>query len=118
MQQQKKHRAGHTRPSAKNRKTEAVLQSANAYIVRRYPFGCLGKNPQRLVGESDLWVVSIFLTSPGYGAVGAVGLVAVDARTHQIVGATERQEVNRAIKHLKESKRDELEAAFHQARTV
>jgi hypothetical protein len=34
------------------------------------------------------------------------------------VSATTPQEVSRAIKHLKESKRDELEAAFHQARTV
>ena len=82
------------------------------------PFGCLGKDPQRLVGQSDLWIVSIFLTSPGFGAVDEVGLVAVDERTRQVVSATERQEVNRAIKHLKETRHDELEAAFYRARTV
>src|SRR5262249_5835689 len=97
---------------------EAVLRAANGYIVRHYPFGCLGNHPRRLVGKSDFWIVPVFLTSPGFGAVGEVGLVAVDARTNQVVSATERQEVNKAIRHLKETRRDELEAAFHQARTV
>ena len=59
------------------------MQAANGYIVRHYPFGCLGINPRRLVGKNDFWIVPIFLTSPGYGAVGEVGLVAVDALSHQ-----------------------------------
>jgi hypothetical protein len=102
----------------RGRATERALQAANAYAVRHYPFGCLGNNARRLVGDTDLWIVPIFLTSPGCGAVGEVGLVAVDAQTCQVVGATERHEVNRLITHLKETKRDDLEAAFHQARTV
>ena len=118
MQQNKKPLAAARRSGAKGRETQAVLRAANGYIVRHYPFGCLGKKPQRLVGSADFWIVPVLLTSPGHGAVGEVGLVAVDARTHQVVSATQRQEVNRAIKHLKESKRDELEAAFHQARTA
>ncbi len=118
MQQRKKPVAAPRRRSAHGREQQAVLQSANGFIVRHYPFGCLGKDPRRLVGETECWIVPVFLTSPGYGAVGEVGLVAVDARTHQITGATDRQEVNRAIKQLKEAKRDELEAAFHRARTV
>ena len=118
MQQHKKTVGTSLRRGAKGREAHAVLQSANGYIVRQYPFGCLGKNPQRLVGTTDFWIVPVYFTSPGHGAVGQVALVAVDARTHQVVSATERPEVNRAIKHLKETRRDELEAAFLQARTV
>jgi hypothetical protein len=99
-------------------KAEVVLRAANGYIVRHYPFGCLGNGPRRLVGKSDFWIVPIFLTSPGYGAVGEVGLVAIDSHTHQVVAATDGLEVKQTIKHLKEIHRDELEAAFHQARTV
>jgi len=105
------------RRSVKGRGPNMVLQAANGYIVRYYPFGCLGKHPRRLVGATDFWIVPVFLTSPGLGAVGEVGMVAVDARTHEVVGATERREVNRAIKHVKETKRDELDAAFHRSRT-
>ena len=71
---------------------------------------------RRLVGAAEFWIIPVFLTSPGYGAVGEVGLVAVDAVSHKVVSATDRQEVNRAVKHLKEAKHDELEAAFRQAR--
>jgi hypothetical protein len=117
MQQQKKPAAAETQRH-KRRGPQAILQSANGYIVRHYPFGCLGQNPQRLAGAIDFWIVPVFLTSPGYGAVGEVGMVAVNAATHEIVGATERRDVNRAIRLLKESKRDELEASFHRARTV
>ena len=118
MWQQKNVPPAGLRRGIKNRESEVVLQSANSYIVRHYPFGCLGTKPQRLLGESDFWIVPVFLTSPGYGPVGEVGLVAIDAKTHEVLGATERQEVNRAIKHLKESKGDELEAAFYRARKI
>ena len=118
MRQRKKETALVPRRGSQNRESKGVLQSANGYIVKNFPIGCLGTKPRHLLGESDFWIVPVFLTSPGYGAVGEVGLVAVDAVTHQVVGATTRQEVNRAIKSLKESKRDELEAAFHEARTV
>jgi hypothetical protein len=118
VERQKKGTPAVGRRRAKKSDADAVLQSANGYIVQHYPFGCLGTKPQRLLGESDFWIVPVFLTSPGHGAVGEVGLIAVDAHTHHVVGATRRQEVSRAIKHLKESKRDELEAAFHRARTV
>lgn len=117
MQQHKKAGPTTRRRAGKGREAQAVLQSANGYIVRHYPFGCLGKNPQRLVGATDFWIVPIFLTSPGFGAVGEVGLVAVDACTHQVVSATARPQVNKAIKHLQETKHDALEAAFHRART-
>lgn len=106
------------RSSNKGHEALSVLRSANGYIVRHFPFGCLARGARRLEGESDFWIVPILLTSPGYGAVGEVGLVAIDAHTYRVVSATSRKEVNRAIKLLKESKRDELEAAFHQARAT
>jgi hypothetical protein len=118
MQNSKKPPAAARRRRSKDLTSEKVLRSANGYIVGHYPFGCLGTKPQRLVGENNFWIVPVFLTSPGYGAVGEVGLVAVDPHSHQVVSATARLQVNRAIKHLKETKRDELEAAFHRARTV
>ena len=118
MQKRAKTTTPSRRPGTSSGNREVILRAANGYIVRHYPFGCLGNNPRRLIGKSDFWIVPIFLTSPGYGPVGEVGFVAVDSRTHQVVSATDRQEVNKAIKHLKEIKRDELEAAFLQARTV
>ncbi|GEM_PF-3387427 len=95
-----------------------IRQAANGYIVESYPFGCLGGEPRRLVGKHGMWIVPIVLTSPGYGAVGDVGMVAVAARSHEVVGATPRGEVTAAIKKLKEAHSDALEAAFDQARTV
>lgn len=116
-EQKKLRRAGAA--ERERRRRAAVLQAANGHIVRHFPFGCLGGTPRRLVGEKgELWIVPVVLTSPGYGAVGEVGLVAVDARTGRVVNGSDRHEVARAIKHLKEAKRDALEAAFRQARTV
>jgi hypothetical protein len=107
------------RPNAKPAETETVQITANEYIVPHYPFGYLGGIPRRLeLKNRVLWIVPILLTSPGYGAVGEVGVLAIDARTGQVVGSTPREEVVAAGKRLREAKRDELEAAFRRARTV
>src|SRR4051794_26287313 len=72
------------RPRAKSTETETVQITANEYIVPHYPIGYLGGLPRRLELENRaLWIVPIILTSPGYGAVGEVGVVAIDARTGQ-----------------------------------
>jgi hypothetical protein len=98
---------------------EGVWIAANTHIVRYFPFGCLGGEPRRLmIEEKDLWIVPIVLTSPGYGIVGQCGVVALDAMSLQVLAASPRPEVNQAIVSLRESKRDELEAAFHRARTI
>jgi hypothetical protein len=65
-----------------------------------------------------VWIVPILLTSPGHGAVGEVGMVAVSVTASEVVGGTPRREVVAAIKNLRETHADALEAAFHQARTV
>lgn len=116
MPQQKKPK-GRARRRTAGRDLDAVQVAANSHIVRHYPIGCLGGQPRRLVGKNgDQWMVPIVLTSPGHGAVGEVGFVIVSAGRHQVVGSTEREAVGRAIKLLKESKGDELEAAFHRSR--
>jgi hypothetical protein len=98
---------------------ERAVIAANRFIIREYPLGVLGGPPRRLTLKgSEAWIVPVILTSPGYGAVGEVGMVAVDGRTGKIVGSTPREEVAAAGKRLREEKRDELQAAFLRARTV
>jgi len=98
---------------------QQITLLANEFIVREYPIGFLGGAPLHLrVQTKELWVVPILLTSPGYGSVGPAGLVAIDAAAQEVVASTPRPEVVAAGRRLRESKRDELEAAFHRARAV
>lgn len=102
--------------SVRGAEREQIVVAANAYIVGHYPIGFLGGTPRRLVlGDRELWIVPILLTSPGRGAVAETGLVAVDAGTHAVVGSTPRRDVVAAGKRLREARRDELEAAFRRA---
>ena len=98
---------------------EKAVIAANRYVVREYPLGVLAGTPRHLaLQKSDVWIVPVLLTSPGYGAVGEVGVVAVNGRTGRVVGGTPKEEVIAAGKRLREEKRDEIEAAFRRARTV
>ncbi len=107
----------HGRPKANM--ADTVQDAANAFIVGHYPFGCLGGTPRRLVIKGIvMWIVPVFFTSPGIGPVGEVGAVAVHESTKTVIGSTERQDVAHAVKTLKASKRNELEAAFLRARTA
>src|SRR5262245_14940805 len=107
------------RYKGKHRKKDDAWIAANTHIVRYYPIGCIGGTPRRLTLDSrDIWIVPIVLTSPGYGPVGECGVVALDARTLAILDSSPRDEVGAAIVHLREIRRDELEAAFQKARTV
>ncbi len=102
---------------AASRASVAMVDPEEIVIVRHYPFGYLGSSPRRLALRSrQLWVVSVLLTSPGVGAVGEVGVVALDGRTLQIVGSTPREEVAVAVQRLREEKHDKLEAAYRRAR--
>ena len=107
---------------AKTKKKAAVpekfLIAANAHCLRQYATSFTAGTPRRLsLPGQQLWIFPVLFTSPGYGEVGEVGVVAVDARTGQIAGSTPRAEVTAAAKRLSEEKRDELEAAFLRART-
>lgn len=99
--------------------SEKAVIAANRYVVREYPLGVLAGTPRHLsLQKSDVWIVPVLLTSPGYGAVGEVGVVAVNARTGRVVVGTPKEEVIAAGKRLREEKRDEIEAAFRRVRTV
>jgi len=96
---------------------EAVQIVANSYCLGHYGVGYSGGTPRRLSFRSaEVWIVPALLTSPGYGAVGEVGLVAIDAATQEVVAATPAEEVRAAGSRLAEAKKDELAAAFRQAR--
>lgn len=111
-----RHRA---RQVAKTRssRVDSVHVVANSYCLRCYGVGYSGGVPQRLsLRGAHVWIVPIVLTSPGYGVVGEVGLVAVDAATHEILGATPPDQVRSAGSGLAQEKKDVLQAAFHRAR--
>jgi hypothetical protein len=96
---------------------ELVTVAANEYIVLHYPIGFLAGTPRRLsLDGRDVWIVPILLTSPGYGAVGEAGVIAIDAATHRPVGNTPRAEAVAAARRLREEKHEKLEAAFRRAR--
>ena len=99
----------------------AAFRVVNEYCLLHYgtsfssgtPVRCSLSSPQ-----ADLWVVPVMLTSPGYGWVGQVGTVALDAASGQVVGADPRPTVYAAARRLEEAKRDELEAAFLRAKSA
>jgi len=99
---------------------DAVQIAANSYCLTHYGVRCSGGSPRRLSlrGAEEIWIVPVVFTSPGYGAVGDVGVVVVDAATYDVIGATPREEVRAGVARLAKEKRDELDAAFRQARTV
>jgi hypothetical protein len=58
----------------------------------------------------------MMLTSPGCGYVGQVGVIAVDARTGEVLGGSPKEAVLPAIRLSREGKHDEIEAGFLRAR--
>lgn len=115
--QAKRVKAPSRRAGQRERAVEAVQVAANSYCLRQYGARCSGGTPRALaLRGAEAWIVPVIFTSPGYGVVGEVGLVAVDAVTHEVIGATPREEVRAAVARLAEEKGDELEAAFRQAR--
>jgi hypothetical protein len=90
---------------------------ANCHMLVNYIFGLLGGHPHRLaLPDAQWWVVPMLLTSPGYGVVGQVGVLAIDEATGNVVGGTPKPEVISAVKQLQETHNDALEAAFLKAR--
>ena len=116
MQSQKKRsQPAAPRHPARLREAEAVQIAANSYCLSHYAVGYTGGNPRRLsLRGSDIWIVPVVFTSPGYGAVGEVGLLAIDAITQEVVGATPRAEVKTAGMRLAKEKHDDLHAAFQE----
>ena len=110
---------GDQAPGRRGSDAEAAQVAANEHCLRQYGSGSTGGTPRRLSLRADeVWIVPVVLTSPGYGAVGEVGVVAVEAGTGAVVGATPRDEVRAAGTRLAREKRHELDAAFRRARTT
>jgi hypothetical protein len=102
---------------SRTRNAQAVKIAANSYCLRNYAVGYTGGTPRRLsLRGNDLWIVPVIFTSPGYGAVGEVGLLALDAISLEVAGATPRAEVKAAGARLAREKHEDLDAAFHRAR--
>ncbi|MBS1253066.1 MAG: hypothetical protein MAG451_02111 [Anaerolineales bacterium] len=64
------------------------------------------------------WVIPLVLTSPGYGAVGVVGVVTVDDELGYIVGWTPVDEIRANAERLSHERETELAAAFQALRTT
>lgn len=112
-------RPSSVRMTAKGVSAEQAQISGNTYCLLHYATGYSAGTPRRMtLPGKQWWVMPVVLTSAGYGVVGEVGVLAVDARTGKVVGSTSRHEVVAAGKRLAEEKRDDLEAAFRRARTV
>lgn len=91
--------------------------AANKYMLFRYPLGVLGGTARRMsLPNGELWIVPILLTTPRTGPVGEIGMVAVNARTGEVVGATPKDDVAAAGQRVLEEKRDEVNAAVLQTR--
>ena len=99
--------------------TGAAQLAANEHCLLNYGTSYCAGMPYRLsLPTGEVWIVPTVFTSPGYGVVGEVGMVVVDAATGTVVGSTPRDEVRAAGTRLAQENRDELNAAFRRARTV
>ncbi len=104
------------RPRVKERELESVQIDANSYCIRHFAIGYSGGAPRCIsLRGSNVWIVPVVFSSPGYGVVGEVGIVAIDAGTHEVIGATPRAEVKAAGARLAQENRDALDAAFREA---
>jgi hypothetical protein len=98
---------------------DAAQIAANEYCLLHYGTSYVGGTPRRLsLPRHELWIVPALLTSPGYGVVGEVGMVAIEVESGSVVGATPQLELRTAGARLAREKRDELDAAFRRAGTV
>lgn len=93
--------------------------AAHEYCLRHYGTSYCGGTPRRLVlVQAEIWIVPVVLTSPGTGVVDDVGMVAVNAMSGEVVGATPRPDVRAAGSRLAQGRRDDLDAAFRRARAT
>jgi hypothetical protein len=118
---QKPSAAGTTKrvPRARGVEAEAAQVAANEYCLLHYGTSYLGGTPRRLsLPRHELWIVPALFTSPGYGVVGEVGMMAIEVESGRVVGATPPLELRTAGARLARENRDELDAAFRRAGTV
>jgi hypothetical protein len=119
MPRQKKH--GSTTRAVRGRGigAEKAQIISNEYCLLNYGTSYVGGIPYRLsLPDGELWIVPVVLTSPGYGIVGEVGMLAVQSATGEVVGATPRDDARAAGTELAREKHHDLDAAFLRARTT
>jgi hypothetical protein len=101
---------------------ETVVEAmavANSFLLWNLPHGYgAGPTTQGRMIRENLWLFPIVLTSPGYGIVGEVGHIVVDMAKRQIIGCTPLDTVRQRGGECYEAKKEEIMAAFLQARTV
>jgi hypothetical protein len=98
---------------------DGVRTAANGHCLTHYGDAYVGGTPHMLsLPAGPVWVVPVALTSAGYGSVGEVGVVAVDAKTWEVLDATPPDEVRAAGARLAREKQDVLDAAFRRARAT
>lgn len=85
---------------------------ANTHCLWTYGMNLCAGVPRR---EGERWIVAV-LYSPGVGPMGEVGLIVVDSLTGEVLGSTPRDEVLEGARKLAREKRNEIQAAFLQAR--
>ncbi len=95
----------------------AMMGLANSFLLWNLPdsYGAGPVDRVRVV-DNSIWIFPIVLTSPGYGIVGEVGQIAVDIKRGQIVGCTFPDKVQQHGKKCNEQHKEEIKAAFLQAR--
>ena len=110
-------KAAYRKTTDRPRRVPSKIQVvANSYCLRQYAVGYTGGTPRRLhLPTYEVWIVPVLFTSPGYGVVGGVGVLAIDPVTHEIVGSSSRGEVRAAAARLAGGKRDEIDTAFRRA---
>jgi len=95
----------------------AIQIISNEYCLLNYGTSYIGGVPYRLsLPNGEVWIVPVALTSPGYGIVGEVGMLAVSSATGKVVGATPRDEARTAGTALAREHCHALDTAFRRAR--
>src|SRR5262249_24697221 len=72
---------------------EAMLVMAREYCLRTYAVAYTAGEPRLLqLPCGEVWIFPVVMTSPGFGRVGEVGVLAFDRVTGKLLDATPRSE--------------------------
>jgi len=94
-------------------RSDQAVVITNGFLVQNAGNLLMAGEPSRMVSPlRAVWIVPVMLSYPGVGAVGQVGVVAVDEETANIVAWTPREEMNRKSEKLYAANRKEIEATF------
>jgi hypothetical protein len=90
-----------------------VMIAANQFIAEHLPDRFSAGLPKLVFFPlRTLWLVPVLLTYPGVGAMGEVGMLAVDGDRPLVIGWTPLEEMEALARQLYEENRDEIALAF------